>query len=77
MSDEYNAECRQFVENIRNLLGMGFGIGHQTSDMLRIIKATREYMLRLEQQTIAQRNALQEIAAKANTAMFPDIEVQK
>lgn len=47
--DAYNKECRKFVEDVRNLLGAGYGEGHQTKDFLRIIAATRSYMLYLEQ----------------------------
>lgn len=36
---EYHQECFEFVEAVRDMIGAGYGDGHQMSDLLRILKA--------------------------------------
>lgn len=45
--DEYNKQCREFVEAIRREFDFGFGEGHQTTDMLRVIKAQHDVFEKL------------------------------
>lgn len=46
----YLRQCHEFTENVRDMLGAGYGLGYQLSDLWRVLQARNEAFLKYEKE---------------------------